>query len=185
MLLTFLMLSCAKEQQQPSTQLAEKFNHVKSMEDKRMLFSMLTAQEKTELAKDHLDFCASYYGFTETQLAALDRIKSYLLTVYSSSDPENTTGTASIQLDVIQYFASLSEEQRLITFSSMVVDEVGIQEMIAGTGSNIYNDCNCNPSSNYCMLDFNCSLKKNCEGSAWGCGTLFTYSCKGKCTLFS
>lgn len=191
LLLTFLLISCTKKQQ-PSLRQAEKFKFVKSIEDERLLFTLLTTQEKTELAIEHLDFCASYYNFSEIQLASIETIKSYLPTVYSSSEPENAIETTSIQLDINQFFSNLSNEQRRVTFNSMVVDEEGVLEFIANTGSNSndLSSCNCNPSSNYCSLSdwgpsILCDKTVKCGYSSWGCGTLFIYSCKGKCNLFS
>lgn len=188
--LTILLVACAKEQPQ-TTRVAEQFKRVDQIEDERLLFSLLTAREKTDLASQHLDFCADYYDFTEMQRNALETIKSRLIAVYSSDDPENAPETAAILLDVNQYFSSLTEEQRLVTFSSMVVDEEGVQGMIASTGSdsNASINCNCSSSSNFCSSSWGpsilCDKTSKCGKSSWGCGTLWLYSCNGKCKLFS
>lgn len=187
---TLLLMACNKEQQQTNA-VAEQFKRVDQLEDERLLFSMMTAREKTDLASQHLDFCADYYGFSQAQRNALVTIKSNLLAAYSSNDPENAPETAAIQLDVNQYFSSLTKEQRLVTFSSMVLDDAGVQALIgdSGTGASSSTDCNCSSTSNFCSSSWGpsivCDKTSKCGKSSWGCGTLWLYSCNGKCKLFS
>lgn len=189
--LVVVLAACGKEQAKPASQVSEHFKRVESVDDERLLFSMLTAREKTDLATEHINFCLGYYQFSETQRGILENMKTKLLTIYSSADPENAAETATILLDVNQYFSSLTEEQRLVTFGSMVVDEEGVQRMIANSGSdsNASTNCNCSSSSNYCSSSWGpsilCDKANKCGKTSWGCGTLWLYSCNGKCKLFS
>lgn len=188
--LVVVLVACGKEQPR-SSQVVEHFKRVDQVDDERILFDLLTANEKAALAAEHLDFCINYYQLSQAQVAVLESIQSQLLAVYQMADAENSAEVASIELDVNQYFSSLTEEQRQVIFHSMVVDEEGVQRMIANSGSdsNATTNCNCSSSSNYCSSSWGpsilCDKTNKCGKTSWGCGTLWFYSCNGKCKLFS
>lgn len=188
MAISLFMSSCGKEKQQASKSVGN-FKRLEQVEDERVLFNLFTAREKADLAIKHLDFCASYYRFTDVQNSVLTEIKSKLISAYALENAEGSEEAGAIELDVNQYFSSLSEEQKMVVFNSMVLDEDGVQKMIANTGASSVSGCDCSSSSSYCSSSWGptikCDQAKKCGSSKWGCGTLWLYSCNGKCRLFS
>jgi len=184
------IISCSKSEnpETENAQAIQSFQNLEKKTDQRMAFSLLTVNEKVELAKEHIDFCISYFNLTSTQVGILENVKSNLKNMYSSTDPENEPSSIKLALDIQQYFSSLTDLDGQIIFDSMVTDEGGVNEMIAHNPDKV-TTCTCSSKSNWCSSSpygprITCDKTACNEMTTWGCGTLWNYSCNGKCNIF-
>ncbi len=167
----------------------ESFQNLEKSTDQRMAFSLLTVNEKVDLAKEHIDFCISYFNLTSTQVGILQNVKSNLRDIYSSSDPENEHALIALALDIQQYFSNLSDRDGQIIFDSMVTDEDGVNGIATHNPDKIVS-CTCSSKSNWCSSSpygprITCDKSACNDQTSSGCGTLWGYACNGKCNIFA
>lgn len=83
-------------------------------------------------------------------------------------------------------FSKLSSMQELkeSQAKSIVYGMSSITQTNGGVSASSVADCGCSSSSDYCGVTVDCSTGGawTCEESDWGCGTLWSYSCDGRCT---
>lgn len=183
-------ISCSKSNERAeNSEAIQSFQNLEKSTDQRMAFSLLTVNEKVELAKDHIDFCISYFNLTSTQVGILQNTKLKLRDIYSSSDPENDPNAIQLALDIQQYFSNLSDRDGQIIFDSMVTDDEGVNEMVTHNPDKV-TTCTCSSKSNWCSSSpygprITCDKTACNELTNSGCGTLWGYACNGKCNIFA
>lgn len=186
------LFACTKQESKPgqnaATPSSQGVAQVEKMDepDQRLAFNLLTLDEKVALASQHIDFCLGYFALDPNQKASLTRAKAGLRNIYSSTDGSSAE-MATLILDINQYFLSLDNKTLTVLFDSMAASDGDVQA-IAPVNPNVpRTNCTCSSASNYCSssswgIRIPCDTK--CTNvTTWGCGTLWGYSCNGRCSM--
>ncbi len=189
-LLSFLSCSKTQNLRTKNSTALESFQNFEKRIDQRLAFNLLTVTEKAALAKEHIDFCISYFNLSTTQISILENVKSDLKDIYSSTDPENEPCLIQLALDIDQYFTNLSDLDGQLIFDSMVTNEEGVNEMIVYNPDKGGTGCTCSTKSSWCSSSpygprILCDKSACMNTTTWGCGTLWGYACNGKCNIFA
>ncbi len=83
-----------------------------------------------------------------------------------------------------QFQWSKSTIAGLIATGNKLLDKKGtvqINQTRAMTKSGGESRCNCSTSSDWCSGSVDCQSTNDCDDNNHGCGTLFVYSCDGRC----
>ncbi len=175
-------------------EILDNFKDISTQNEQKIAFSLLTNAERVILAKDHINFCISYFNLNNTQVFILEQIKLKLNSMINDTIPETNLDVLWMEEQINLHFTSLDTEELTLIFSSMVCSVEDLDEWMApgpvgGGGAGV--DCNCSVASNYCTgitggggSWIPCKTKTNCKDSSWGCGSLLLYACKGICSIF-
>jgi hypothetical protein len=147
------------------------------MESQRVIFASKTPTEKSEIWKDKLYNNIKNSSFTKEQL-------NVLLELYQVITPELFMPNSKERIAFNDFNKKWMVKARsLFPYFVIkgIVTNLNDDNIIDGPG-NPNQNCNCSIESDWCSSSWKCSYPPDgCNSRALGCGTLWLYSCDGRC----
>jgi hypothetical protein len=149
---------------------------------RRGIFNALTAEEKSELWKDHLANMLEEASLTDAQRALIwEAIDLVTPDLYSRS--QRRVGflerkTETFQQKALKEFnrALLSRVFGQLEPADVELVSLGKEVMISGGVA-----CSCNHDHDFCPSGYGCDEKSICDRLSSGCGWVWSQACDGLC----
>lgn len=147
----------------------------------KQLFNSLPPEKKAMLWDDKLSQVLSENNFSTYQKALIEDLKRQInenIYVVGSDEEVAFKDVFLVQWTVKAKGQFVFDELMAII---TLLDDYHQNKIIVGGGTgDRYDDCECSTKSDWCNFGMTCRIK-NCNDSAHGCGTLWTFACRGMC----
>ena len=147
----------------------------------KQIFNSLSAEKKALLWHDKIVQVLKTNKFSNYQTQLLEELNNQiskdLYEVGSDKEQDFKENFHPVWIEKAKG-QFVFDELMMIVF---LLDDFDQNKIIIGGGSgDRYDDCECSTKSDWCTFGRSCRMQ-NCNDSAHGCGTLWTYACRGMC----
>jgi hypothetical protein len=152
-----------------------------SLDVQKQIFNSLSAEKKALLWHDKLSQVLSDNKFTDYQEQLLKLIDDKISEgVYVVGSDEETSFKEVFHSDWLNKAKGQFVFDELMMIISKLDDYDQNKILIGGGVGDRFDDCECSVKSDWCSFGMSCKIQ-HCNDSAHGCGTLWTYACRGMC----
>jgi hypothetical protein len=191
--LALLLLSCQKEKpidDGPPPDIPTARTTAKNLlakfppQNKRLIYNLLTATEKSDLWYYHLLEAIPQINATKAQRQYIDLLLHQLTPAFFERDNKLANATIDkLSQEVPKLF---SKEQFIYLFYSL--DDAHYVDFLSAyyqldaedTPNDLAKNCGCSKESDFCSGILKCQ-SADCEPTSSGCGFLWQYGCNGTC----
>jgi hypothetical protein len=146
----------------------------------KQLFNTLTANQKSLIWQDKIKQVISENEFSDYQVELLKELEeSISQEIYVVGSKAENNFKEVFHKEWIKKAKGQFNFDDLVNIVANLDDYKHNKGPIAGGGDR-RDDCECSIQSDWCMMSMTCK-KDICNDSAHGCGTIWTFSCKGMC----
>jgi hypothetical protein len=146
-----------------------------SSDQQRQIFNQKSNEVKKAMWEDKINTVLRTLQLNETQ-------RNLLLSLKNQLSPDLWVENSTIEQVFKNNFHDDWVTQAKSTFDYLQLASIvnTLEDVAAGPFADPNSDCDCSLRSDWCPINFECK-STNCNVSGHGCGTLWTYSCRGNC----
>ncbi|MBN8697326.1 MAG: bacteriocin fulvocin C-related protein [Bacteroidetes bacterium] len=150
-------------------------------DEQKQLFNTLKPEQKAGLWKDKINEVLNKNDFNNYQMELLKELLNNI-----SKELYIPGSMQEKQFKEVFHKEWIAKAKGQFIFDDLVIIVGSLDTFennkgpISGGGGDRVDDCECSTSSDWCSMNMTCKTSR-CIDSAHGCGTLWTYSCKGMC----